>query len=166
MDEFCASCGCHLKSIPRLLGRLLRSPDTRGRPGPQRFYEPDVLLPVLKAIRVESDQQCSKVLQAVLPRWMEHYERKRGFLGEGVKARLLAISPAQIDRLLRLARLGHTRKGPGVTWPATVLVDTVALCDNTTEEDCSIASLSMIFSVDGQRTGRSGIGAAIPFSSM
>jgi hypothetical protein len=41
-----------------------------------------------------------KRLKAALPEWLDYYERGRGPLAADIKARLLAISPAQIDRLL------------------------------------------------------------------
>lgn len=155
LDEFCATCGYHRKSALRLLRRPLRTPGTRARPGPKPFYEPLVLLPVLKEIWLQSDQLCSKLLKAALPEWLEHYELRRGILAEGVKAKLLAISPAQIDRLLRPARVGHSKKGLGATRPGTLLrhqvptrggpadtskpgtvaVDTVAHCEDTTAGD-------------------------------
>lgn len=37
---------------------------------------------------------------AAMPGWLEHDEHLHGALREELKARLLAISPAQIDRLL------------------------------------------------------------------
>ena len=155
LDEFCATCGYHRKSALRLLHRPLLPPTARGRPGPQRTYDPLVLLPVLKVIWLSSDQLCSKLLRAALPEWIEHYERRLGALATGVKEKLLAISPAQIDRLLRPARVGQGRKGLGTTRPGTLLrhqvptrggpadtsrpgavaVDTVAHCDDTTAGD-------------------------------
>lgn len=155
LDEFCATCGYHRKSALRLLHRPLASPAARARPGPKRTYDPLVLLPVLKVIWLSSDQLCSKLLRAALPEWLEHYARTHPPLAAGVKEKLLAISPAQIDRLLRPARVGQARKGLGATRPGTLLrhqvptrggpadtsrpgavaVDTVAHCDDTTAGD-------------------------------
>jgi hypothetical protein len=117
LDEFCATCGYHRKSALRLLHRPLASLTARARPGPKRTYDPLVLLPVLKVIWLSSDQLCSKLLRAALPEWLEHYECRYPPLAAGVKEKLLAISPAQIDRLLRPARVGQTRKGLGATRP-------------------------------------------------
>jgi hypothetical protein len=142
LDEFCATCGYHRKSALRLLHRPLASLTTRGRPGPKRTYDPLVLLPVLKVIWLESDQLCSKLLRAALPEWIEHYERRQGALAAGVKEKLLAISPAQIDRLgatrpgTLLRHQVPTRGGPADTSrPGAVAVDTVAHCDDTTAGD-------------------------------
>lgn len=151
LDEFCANCGYHRKAALRLLHRPLE-PARRKRPGPKPTYEPTQLLPVLKVIWLESDQLCSKLLKAALPEWLLHYERRYGLLPDEVKKKLLAISPAQIDRLLRPMRVRHPRKGLSATQPGTLLrrqvpirsgspdttrpgaveVDTVAHCGDTT----------------------------------
>ena len=152
LDEFCATCDYHRKSALRLLRRPLAAPGSRARPGPKRTYDPAVLLPVLKAIWLASDQLCSKLLRAALPEWLDYYERQHAPLAGEVKEKLRAISPAQIDRILRPARVGQPKKGLGATRPGTLLrhqvptrggpadtsqpgtvaVDTVAHCDDTT----------------------------------
>jgi len=152
LDEFCATCDYHRKSALRLLCRPLAAPGSRARPGPKRTYDPVVLVPVLKVIWLASDQLCSKLLKAALPEWLGYYERQHAPLAEDVKEKLQAISPAQIDRLLRPARVGALKKGLSTTRPGTLLrhqvptrggpadtsqpgavaVDTVAHCDDTT----------------------------------
>jgi hypothetical protein len=92
------------------------------------------VLPVLKTVWLASDQLCSKLLKAALPEWLEHYERRSAPLPEAFKEKLLQISPAQIDRLLRHAVL--TRSGPpDTTRLGSVEADTVAHCDDSTEGD-------------------------------
>src|SRR5208282_6393721 len=81
--------------------------------------------------------------------------RRQSPLPEAVKEKLLAISPAQIDRLLQPARVRHPRKGLSATRPGTLLrrqvptrgsppdtskpgsveADTVAHCGDTTAGD-------------------------------
>ena len=120
LDEFCVNCGYHRKAALR----LLRRPLPRGQPkrsGPKISYEPAEVLPVLKAIWLASDQLCSKLLKAALPEWLEHYERRAVPLPEAFKKKLRAISPAQIDRLLRPARVQHPKKGLATTRPGTLL---------------------------------------------
>jgi len=151
LDEFCANCGYHRKAALRLLHRPLAS----GRPkrsGPKPIYEPAEVLPVLKVVWLASEQLCSKLLQAALPEWLEHYERRFAPLPEAFRKKLLGISPAQIDRLLRPVRVRHPRKGLSATRPGTLLrrqvptrggppdtsrpgsveADTVAHCGETT----------------------------------
>jgi hypothetical protein len=113
------------------------------------------VLPVLKAVWLASDQLCSKLLKAALPEWLAHHERNHAPLAEAFKEKLLKISPAQIDRLLRSSRLRHPKKGLCATRPGTLLrqavptrsgppdtsrigsveADTVAHCDDSTEGD-------------------------------
>src|SRR5437773_9186648 len=121
LDEFCATCGYHRKSALRLLHRPLSAPTARARPGPKLTYDPVVLLPALKVIWLASDQLCSKLLKAALPVWLEYYERHHAPLSDDVKEKLRTISPAQIDRLLRPARVGQSKKGLSATRPGTLL---------------------------------------------
>lgn len=154
LDEFCATCGYHRKAALRLLNRPLRTTPPK-RSGPKLTYDPPVVRPVLKALWLASDQLCSKLLAAALPEWLEHFERQSKPLPEAFKKTLLKISPAQIDRLLRPARVQHPRKGlcatrpgtllrhqvptrggpPDTTRPGSVEADTVAHCDDRTEGD-------------------------------
>ena len=152
LDEFCATCGYHRKAALRLLNRPL-SPGPPKRSGPKIIYDPVEVLPVLKVIWLASDQLCSKLLKAALPEWIEHHQRRSAPLPEAFKKKILKISPAQIDRLLRPARVGHPKKGLSATRPGTLLrhtvptrhgppdttrigsveADTVAHCDDSTE---------------------------------
>ena len=154
LDEFCATCGYHRKAALRLLNRPLRTTPPK-RSGPKLTYDPPVVLPVLKALWLASDQLCSKLLKAALPEWLGHFERHSASLPEAFKKTLLKISPAQIDRLLRPSRVLHPKKGisttrpgtllrhevptrggpPDTTRPGSVEADTVAHCDDSTEGD-------------------------------
>ncbi len=154
LDEFCATCGYHRKAALRLLNRPLRSGPPK-RSGPKIIYEPAEVRPVLKQIWLASDQLCSKLLKAALPEWLDHHERRSAPLPKAFKEKILGISPAQIDRLLRPARVQHPKKGLSTTRPGTLLrhavrtrsgppittrpgsveADTVAHCDDSTEGD-------------------------------
>ena len=81
LDEFCATCGYHRKAALRLLNRPLPTVAPK-RSGPKRIYDPAEVLPVLKAIWLASDQLCSKLLQAALPEWLGHHERRGAPLPE------------------------------------------------------------------------------------
>lgn len=154
LDEFCATCGYHRKAALRLLNRPLTAAPPQ-RSGPKISYDPVQVRPVLKAIWLASDQLCSKLLRAALPEWLEHYERRSAPLSEVVREKRLKISPAQIDRLLRPARVQHPKRGLSTTRPGTLLrhavptrggppdttrvgsleADTVAHCDDSTAGD-------------------------------
>jgi hypothetical protein len=120
LDEFCAICGYHRKAALRLLNRPLL-PAARQRPGPQPTYPPAVVLPPLKAIWLASGQLCSKLLKAALPEWLGCYEQTYGQLDPRTRQLLLAISAAQIDRLLRPVRRRHPHRGLSATKPGTLL---------------------------------------------
>ena len=154
LQEFCAICGYHRKSALRLLNRPLRDGSPK-RSGPRRTYEPDEVTPILKAVWLASEQLCSRLLKAALSEWLGHYERRGAPLGDSLRRKLLGISAAQIDRLLRPSRVQHPKKGISATRPGTLLrhavptrggppdtgrpgsveADTVAHCDDSTEGD-------------------------------
>jgi hypothetical protein len=120
LDEFCLNCGYHRKAALRLLNRPLAG-RVRKRSGPKVIYDPAELLPVLKAVWLASDQLCSKLLKPALPVWLEHHQRRSAPLPEAFKKKLLAVSPAQIDRLLKPVRVRYPRKGLCATRPGTLL---------------------------------------------
>jgi hypothetical protein len=118
LDEFCAVCGYARKYA---IGVLSRKPRQRHkRPGPRRRYDADVLEP-LKLIWLQSEQMCSKRLKAALPVWLPFYEHKHGTLAESVRKKLLRISPATIDRLLKKTRARYPGKGLYGTRPGRLL---------------------------------------------
>jgi hypothetical protein len=111
LDEFCAVCGYHRKFALRLLNRPLKR--RRRKPGPERKYDPQKLLPALKPIWLAAEQPCGKLLKALLPVWT-------GFLpgwDPALKQELLAMSAATLDRLLKQARFQHRRRGLCATRP-------------------------------------------------
>lgn len=121
LDEFCAVCGYHRKYAIRLL-RYRRRPRRRvERPGPRPIYDSPVLLKALKRLWFATDQMCSKKLHAAIPLWLPGYEACHGPLPAPERERLLAISPATIDRLLKPLRVREGRKGLAGTRPGSLL---------------------------------------------
>src|SRR5512137_913286 len=152
LDEFCAVCGYTRKYA---IGLLSRQPRRRRRkPGPRRRYDGEVLEP-LKAIWLAAEQLCSKRLKAALPLWLPFYEQERGPLAAPVRQKLLQMSAASIDRLLKKERARYRGKGlcgtrPGgllkhqipirtdnddVDRPGFLEADTVAHCGNSLTGD-------------------------------
>ena len=152
LDEFCAVCGYTRKYA---IGLLSRKPRRRQcKPGPRRRYDGQVLEP-LKVIWLAAEQMCSKRLKAALPLWLPFYEQEHGPLVEPVRKKLLQISAASIDRLLKKERARYRGKGlcgtrPGgllkhqipirtdnddVDRPGFLEADTVAHCGNSLAGD-------------------------------
>jgi len=151
LDEFCNVWGCHRKHAIRLLNGI--QPQPHGTRGARPKYGPDVVH-ILETIWLATNRLCSKLLKAALPIWMPYY-RKAHRIKPSVIERVLEVSPATIDRLLKPSRRiygGHGRCGtrPG-TWlkhqvpiktdhsdvdrPGFLQADTVAHCGNSLEGD-------------------------------
>jgi hypothetical protein len=116
LDAFGAVSGYHRKHAIR----LLRQP--RGSPAPDRRGRSPVYDAAVRAALVvvweASDRICGKRLKAALPVPVPAMERHGHLaLDEVVRSRLLAVSAATIDRLLRpvRARSGAGRRRPGAT---------------------------------------------------
>lgn len=110
--------GYHPKSAIRALQpRVVRiAPFVRGRP---KEYDPDKLLPPLKAIWLAALQPCGERLKACLPEWLPAYEQDQRRLAADVRESLLAASRATLDRLLIPARVTHHRRA--TTRPGSLL---------------------------------------------
>jgi hypothetical protein len=119
LGEFCKVCGYNRKYAIRLLNRKKKR--LKGRPGRKPFYGFPELLKALKRIWLASDQMCSKKLVAAIPLWLPFYEETYERISAEITAKLLAISPATIDRLLLPTRLRSRKKGLGGTKPGRLL---------------------------------------------
>lgn len=152
LDEFCAVCGYTRKYA---IGLLKRKPRQRSKkPGPRRQYDGSVLAP-LKVIWLAGEQMCSKRLKGALALWLPFYEQEYGALAESVRQKLLRMSAATVDRLLKPERARYPGKGlcgtrPGgllkhqipirtdnddVDRPGYLEADTVAHCGNSLAGD-------------------------------
>jgi hypothetical protein len=140
----------HPKAAIRALRRVPKPvmAYVRGRP---KDYDPDKLLPPLKAIWLAALQPCGERLHAALPDWLPAYEADHRRLNADVREALLKASRATLDRLLIPARVAHRRRA--TTRPGTLLrsqipirtewnedkagffeMDTVALCGGTLDD--------------------------------
>jgi hypothetical protein len=118
LDEFCLVCGYTRKHAIALLRHKPGRP--RRRPGPKTRYDAAVMEP-LKFLWLKSEQMCSKRLKAALPFWLPFYQQKHGPLPEPVRQKLLRMSPATIDRLLKKVRARYPGKGLCGTRPGSLL---------------------------------------------
>jgi hypothetical protein len=156
LDEFCANCGYNRKYAIRLLKKRRKRPPVSKscRPGPKTVYQYANLVEALKRIWFSSDQMCSKKLKAAIPLWLPFYDKEFKPLDETTKEKLLHISSATIDRLLKpyraLYKKGRCTTRPGtllknqipiktdhwdVTQPGYFEADTVAHCGNSMAGD-------------------------------
>lgn len=167
-DKFCKACGYARKYAIRLLSRKLGGQSSlRKRPGAKPKYQAEILMDSLHRIWFVCDQPCSKRLKATLPIWQPRYENQCGSLTESVRADLLKVSAATLDRWLKPLRAGHpkrladTQPGSllktqipirmhhwGETLPGFMETDTVAHCSNSLSGDL-IWSLTMTDIVTG-----------------
>jgi len=117
LDEIQKVCGYHRKYAIELLNRKPSS--RRSRPGPRRFYG-DAVRNVLKGLWLLMSRPCSKLLKANLALWLPAYQRLNA-MSPSLRAKVLQISPASIDRLLKPVRKEYGSHGLGATRPVRLL---------------------------------------------
>lgn len=152
LSSLCLIRGYHRKSAIRLMnGEVNRiaanKPKHRRKPPgcPKRYHDPGFKV-ALKAVWRETDYMCSKNLKKAMTVWLPAYEEVEGVFREDIRQKLLSISAASIDRVLKpYKHLGRGRCGtkPGsllrneipirttvwdVTEPGFLEGDTVAHC--------------------------------------
>ncbi len=133
LDEFIAATGYHRKYAIRVLKHRPKSKGLK-KPGKQKVYAGDVVQ-VLTTIWEICGRICSKRLKPFIPEMIVVLERcQELILDEHVKAQLLTISRATIDRCLKSARFEH-RKGLSTTKPGTLLKNAIPLRIFTPWED-------------------------------
>lgn len=152
LDEFCQTTGMHRKAAVRLLNRETK-PRRVSRGRPRRYGI--ALLEVLVQLWEISDRLCGKLLKPVIPDLLLSLERHGELtVSEEVRAELLTISAASIDRLLRIHKRDTVRQPhrkpphpaslksqvPVRTWsewseapPGSVQADLVLHCGESTE---------------------------------
>lgn len=122
IDQAVELMGYHRKSAIRALGpkpALVRKRKFRAVIGRPRLYEPQRLLPVLKAIWLAGQQPCGRRLASMMPEWVPAYEAYHRGVASSVREQLLGASSATLDRLLRGVRTqGSKSRG---TRPGTML---------------------------------------------
>lgn len=154
INEVCALYDFHRKAAIRHLNKPT-IPPKKSKRGPKPTYDPDIFIPILKQFWFAADQPCSKRLKALIPEWLPFYEQEYGLIDEIVKKKLLSLSSASIDRLLKPTRTQLTHKGRSGTKPGSIIkqqipikvdqwnekipgfmeADTVALCGQSLAGD-------------------------------
>ncbi|WP_233231544.1 integrase [Tichowtungia aerotolerans] len=131
LDEVCEVCGYDRKYAIKLLGRS-KQPSKKKR-GRKSEYDDPELTKALKRLWLKSGQMCSKRLKQALPLWLNHYKKHHGDLAVGCRKKLLQISQASIDRLLKPYKAQQRRKCNTGTKPGTLLKNQIPI--RTSNED-------------------------------
>ena len=126
LDEFCLVCGYNRKYAIRLLNQRAK-PQKKRRTGPKPIYASSELLIALKRIWFASDQMCSKKLKAAIPLWLPFCETVYKALTSETQEKILMISAATIDRVLKPVRVAYGRKGLSGTRPGTLLKNQIPI---------------------------------------
>ena len=122
LDEFCELCRYERKYAIKLL-RGQRRREGKARPqrsGAKPKYG-EAEREVLKEIWLGSEQPCGKRLQPAVAIWLPDYEREHGPVEAQLRERLLQMSPATMDRLLKPCRVSQGSRGRCGTRPGTLL---------------------------------------------
>jgi hypothetical protein len=155
LDQISEYLVCHRKHAVRLMAKKKAgrkaNPGKRGR---KSMYDCSRFLRGLRLVWEVADYPCSKLLKAAIPEWLPAIERHYGIFESDVREKLLRISPATIDRILKAERGKHPRGKSGtkpgsllrteiplrtdfwdVDRPGFVEADTVAHCGNSIAGD-------------------------------
>jgi hypothetical protein len=112
LEEFGAISGYHRKSAIRLLNSAAMDDKAPSSPSLRTVYD-HAVRGALQVLWEASDRVCSKRLKALIPTLVPALERHGHLqLDPLVRRKLLAISAASIDRLLRDVRSGGKRNRP------------------------------------------------------
>ena len=131
LNEFCDAWSCHRKHAIRLLKAT--PPQVHRQRGARPKYNADVVR-ILEYIWLATNKLCSKLLKAALPTWMPHYRKDHRVRPE-VAEKVLKISPATIDRLLKPTRRIHGSRGHCGTRPGTWLKNQVPIKTDHSDVD-------------------------------
>ncbi|MGC1481583.1 MAG: hypothetical protein WA771_13875 [Chthoniobacterales bacterium] len=127
IDEVCEQWGYSRKHAIKLLGAKAGwggDPGrTKGRPVDYGEEVADVLWKIWKA----SEQPCGKRLAAMRKLWLPYYEARSGKLSRKLKEKVLAISAAQIDRLLAVRKVRAGARGRSGTKPGGLLKNAIPI---------------------------------------
>lgn len=125
LDEFTKTYKCHRKHALRSLNKKETAPK-HGR-GRKPVYASEKIITALKRLWMAADQPCSRRLVRLIPEWIAHYEKHFGPLDAQTRERLLSLSRATCDRLLKPVRVTMKRKGLCGTKPGTLLKNMIPI---------------------------------------
>ncbi len=118
LDELCFVCGYNRKYAIRILNNKQVKHIKVKKRGPKKQYDHPEILKVLNFIRRKANLPCSKRLVEILSLWLPYYPFE---ITEGTRKKLLGISAATIDRLMRADRSKYLKLGLATTRPGSLL---------------------------------------------
>lgn len=118
------------KSIIRYFSRTRRRKRVEKRGRLPKLHPCDIAL--IKSIWLKSDQPCGKRLHPMLPTWLQAYS-KRQEIDEESQRRILSVSPATLDRVLRDCKVDDIHKANKQTISA--LKQSIPIIDTTRKID-------------------------------
>ena len=118
------------KSIIRYFSRTRKRKQVEKRGRLPKLQPCDIEL--LKSIWLKSDQPCGKRLHPMLPTWLPAYS-KRHKIDEESQRRILSVSPATLDRVLRDCKVDDIHKANKQTISA--LKQSIPIIDTTRKID-------------------------------
>jgi hypothetical protein len=154
LDEFVAAAGVSRRTASEL---LLRPPGpiarARGRPGKRYGADVQAALEMLWAV---SGYLCSKRLVPGLSNLIELMEAHGESLwSEQTRAKLLGLSPATCDRLLRAQRRSFSPKGRCMTKPGTLLKSQIPIrtWSDWMDEEPGFCEMDLVHHCDNDTSG-------------
>jgi hypothetical protein len=136
LAEYCQVCGYHRKYAIAQLNRFTyqRKVLSKHKRGPKPSYQHPEVLKTLKTIWIATNLICSKRLKAAIPYWLGFYQTEYGALPPDLRKKILSISPATLDRLLRPVRHLYRGKGRCATKPGLLLRHQIPIKTNQWDE--------------------------------
>jgi hypothetical protein len=133
LDEFCSVCHYNRKYAIRILRQPSIQENTThsAKRGPKKQYDEPELLQALKYFWKITNLPCSKRLKAIIHLWLPYYPY---YITDHLKEKLLSISPATIDRLMRPMRSRFNKLGLATTKPGSILRKHIPIKTNQWEE--------------------------------
>lgn len=153
LDDFVQATGLNRKYA----GSALREPGAKkSRKGKRpKFYGPDVQA-ALEMLWAVSGYICSKRLVPGLPQMVSMMEaHNESMWNEKTKEKLLKLSPATCDRLLRPKRKSFAPKGRCMTKPGSMLKSQIPIrtWSDWTEEEPGYCEMDLVHHCDGDTSG-------------
>ncbi len=132
LDELCDLTGMNRKYLIRKLNK--KKSQTKSRRGAKPIYEPRIYLPIIKPIWLAADQICGKRMKSVIKDWLPFYEAEFGAIEEPLRLKVLQISSATLDRLLKPIKVNFPGRGISGTKPGSIIKNQIPIKTNQWEE--------------------------------